>query len=134
GNEGIAPLTAAQRLRAQTVPVVTVGFGTEGAGTDARDLAVRELVTPPSVFVKNEMTVRATLTARGYPGQPIEVELYAEGRSLPVASKKVKIPEGAQVVSVSGLSFTPQVPGETKLTLKVKPKEGELVTTNNEYS
>ena len=32
------------------------------------------------------------------------------------------------------LHYTPRKPGEYKVTLRVEPREGELVTTNNEVS
>jgi hypothetical protein len=133
-NAGLAPLTAAQRLRSLQVPVVTVGFGSESAGAHSRDLAVREVVTPPSVFVKNQVDVRATLGVRGYADEPIDVELLAEGRSDPVATTRVRAAVGKEVVAVSGLKFTPLLAGETKLTVRVKPKDGELLLGNNEYS
>jgi hypothetical protein len=133
-NAGLAPLTAAQRLRSLEVPVVAVGFGSESAGANSRDVAVREVVTPPTVFVKNQVDVRATLSIRGYTDEPIDVELLAEGRSDPVATTRVKAAVGKEIIAVSGLKFTPLLPGETKLTVRVAPKEGELLQGNNEYS
>ncbi|HEX8199888.1 MAG TPA: glutamine amidotransferase, partial [Isosphaeraceae bacterium] len=133
-NAGLAPLTAAQRLRSLQVPVVAVGFGSEAAGANARDLAVREVVTPPSAFIKNQVDVRATLSVRGYAGEPVAVELLAEGRGEPVATVQIPPSGSREVVAVPGLKFTPLLPGETKLTVRVKPKDGELLRSNNEYS
>ena len=66
--------------------------------------------------------------------QPLDVELYVEGQTAPVAQLQLKAPEGQQVVPFSGLVFSPQTTGEKRLTLRVKPKEGELVQSNNAVS
>ena len=133
-NSGVNPLVAANRLRDQQVPVVTVGLGTENAGAGSRDLGVRDIATAPTVFVKNQLEVRGTLMARGFGGQSIDVEMYVEGVSAAVAKTQVKVPDGTDVTPITGLKYIPQTPGEKKVTLKVAPRDGELVTTNNEIS
>ena len=47
----------------------------------------------------------------------VEVDTGAEGRTVPIV-----------------LRHTPRSAGEYKVTLRVEPREGELVTTNNEVS
>jgi hypothetical protein len=133
-NTGIPPLVAARRLRGQQVPVVTVGFGSENAGAGSKDIAVRDLVTAPTVFVRNELQMRGVLVARGFANQPIDVELLVEGQSEPVTTRRVQVPEGTEVVPVNDLKYIPQAAGEKKVTLRVKPKEGELLRSNNEIS
>jgi hypothetical protein len=133
-NGGISPTVAARQLRANLVPVVTVGVGTAEAGKGAKDIAVRDLIAGPTVFVKNQPEIRGTISVRGYQGQTIEVELYVDRDPRPVATKTVKVPENAEVISVSGLKYIPETPGEKRMTLKVKPRDGELITTNNEVS
>lgn len=133
-NGGVAPVTVARQLQGQQVPIVTVGFGSETAGANSRDLAVRDLVAGPTVFVKNQMQVRATILARGFAEQNIDVELLVEGQESPVSTQRVKVPRGAEVVPITGLKYIPLTPGEKKVTLRVKQKEGELVPTNNEMS
>jgi uncharacterized membrane protein len=133
-NSGPSPLQVARKLKGQQVPVLAVGYGTESAGGASRDLVARDLVAGPLVFVKNEPAIRAVVAARGYPNQPIDVELYVENERRPVATKQVRPREGSAVIPITDLKWIPVRPGETKLTLKVKPKEGELVSTNNEIS
>ena len=133
-NNGINPLVAARRLRDQQVPVVTVGLGSETAGAGSRDISVQDIATAPTVFVKNVLEVRGNLKARGFSGQPIEVEMFVEGQSAPVAKTQVKVPEGADAAPITGLKYIPQTPGEKKITLRVTPLDGEFVTTNNEIS
>ncbi|QEH38307.1 hypothetical protein OJF2_69080 [Aquisphaera giovannonii] len=133
-NNGLNPLVVARILRDHQVPVDTVGFGSENAGKQSRDIAVRDITTAPSVFVKNQLEVRGTLVSHGYPGQPVDVEMYVEGQGAPVAKTQVKVPEGADSAPISGLKYIPQTPGEKMVTLKVTPRDGEFITTNNEIS
>src|SRR5207248_3028257 len=102
------------------------------AGAGSKDIAVRDLVAGPIVFVKNQLQVRGVLVVRGFANQSLDVELYVEGDERPVATQQVKVPEGTEVVPINGLKYIPQTPGEKKITLKVKPKEGELLRANNE--
>jgi uncharacterized membrane protein len=133
-NHGINPLEAARRLKGQGVPVITVGLGTENAGAAPRDVALRDVVTSPTVFVKNQVEVRGNLLARGFNNQRLDVELYVEGQEAPVAKTQIKVPESADVVPITGVKFIPQTAGDKLLTLKVAKQEGELLVTNNEIS
>jgi uncharacterized membrane protein len=133
-NAGPPPLQVAQRLKARGVPIVAVGYGSETAGASSRDLVARDLIAGPVVFVKNQPAIRGAVAVRGFPNQPVEVELYVEDDKIPVATKTVRTAQASAVVPLADLKWTPQRPGETKLTLRVKPKDGELVPTNNEVS
>ncbi|WP_165223723.1 glutamine amidotransferase [Aquisphaera insulae] len=133
-NSGTNPLVVARTLRDHQVPVVTVGLGAENAGKQSRDIAVRDIVAAPTVFVKNQLEVRGTLVSRGYPGQPVKVDLYVEGQTAPVASTQVKVPDGAESAPIAGLKYVPQTPGEKLISLKVTPLDGEFITSNNDIS
>jgi hypothetical protein len=134
-NSGRAPLLAAQRLRARDVPVVAVGYGQETAGDRARDVAIREFVAGPTVFVKNELNASGTIRVRGFPNRSIKVEMLAEGSDVPVATTTVKVPaSGTADLPVRDLKWRPSQPGEVKLTLRTQVLEGELIETNNTYS
>ena len=134
-NAGISPLASAQRLKSLQIPVVAVGFGSESVGRNSRDLAARDVVAGPVVFVKNKVNVRGTIAARGFPpGEPIDVELFVEDEKLPVKTQQIKLKPGESVVALPPIEWTPQRIGETKLTLRVKPKDGEQVPTNNAIS
>lgn len=133
-NAGRQPVLAAQKLKAQGVPVVAVGVGAETAGTGSKDIAVRSMNAGPTVHVKNELTVSGMISARGFAGQTLDVGLYVEGQSAPVQTVKVRVPARATEVPVTGLKWTPTKAGETKVTLRVNPLPGELVEGNNTYS
>ena len=134
-NNGSDPLEAARRLKGQGVPVVTVGLGTENAGAVHRDIKLRDIVAGPTVFVKNRLPVRGQHRGQGVcRNQTLKVELFVEGQATPVAKTAVKVPDGTDVIPITGLTYTPQTPGEKLVTLRVAKQEGELVVTNNEIS
>jgi hypothetical protein len=134
-NSGPDASFVASTLRGQGIPIVTVGFGSEAASAENRDVAVRDLETGRVVYAKTQIDVHAKLDVRGYAGEMLDIELYAEGKASPVARVRRQVPEaGRDEFVLSGLKWTPETPGETKLTLKVTPMKGELLTTNNESS
>ena len=133
-NEGISPLVIAERLKTQQVPITTVRFGSETAGANSKDLSAKDVVAAPTGFVKNQLQVRGSVGVRGFTNQPIDIELLVEGESKPVATRRITVKQGTDIVPVTGLTYTPTTPGEKKLTLRVVSKEGELVPTNNEIS
>jgi uncharacterized membrane protein len=133
-NSGTPPLVVAQRLKGQQVPVIAVGFGSEDAGKASRDLSARELIAGQTVFIKNILQVQGTIGVRGYDNETLDVELYVEDGKVPVDRAKVRVKGGATVATVTGLKFKPDRVGETKLTLKVVPRDDERVKANNEIS
>ncbi len=133
-NAGLPPLIAANQLKGKLIPVVTVGVGQENAGPESKDIAVRDLIVGPTVFVKNQPEIRGTISARGFAGKSIEVELFVEGEPGVVARTTIKPATGAEVIPITGLKYLPQTPGEKRVTLRVKPQEGELVSSNNEFT
>ncbi len=133
-NAGPSPLTVARRMRTQDVPINTVGFGAENAGSNSRDLAVRDLVTSPTVFIKNNLEIKGTIVARGFPNERLDLQMFVEGDEGPIAQQRIKVPSSGEIVPFAGLSYRPQTAGEKKITVRVEPKKGELVETNNAYS
>jgi len=131
-NSGSPPLAAAQKLKALRVPVNVVAFGSAAPGDGPPDVAVKDFIAGPTVFVKNQLQVKATVTARGFPGKKLTAQLFEEGRPEPVATTQFDAPEKGQPFALNNLAYIPEKPGETRLTLKIVPQEGELTLTNNE--
>ena len=131
-NGGAPPLTAAQKLKALRVPVNVVAFGSAAPGEGPRDIAVKDFIAGPTVFVKNQLQIKATVTATGYPGKKLTAQLFEEGRPEPVATTQFDAPEKGQPYALNNLAYSPEKQGEIRLTLKIVPQEGELTTTNNE--
>jgi hypothetical protein len=128
------PQLAARRLAAEHIPLYTFTFGKSG-GSERADLAVDDLVTNETVFAEAPTEVRGSLITEGYANQQVKVQLLWE------AAGRMDVVDTAQMdTSIEGgtvpiqLKHTPRLPGEYKVTLRVEPREGELVTTNNEVS
>ena len=135
-NGGPDPLEAARQVKGsdQAIKIVTVALGTESGGANHRDISLRDIVTSPTIFVKNQVEVRGTVVAHGFTNQDLNVELYVEGQAAPIAKTTVRVPEGADSAQITGVKFVPQTPGEKLIKLRVVPKEGESVASNNEMS
>jgi hypothetical protein len=132
----LPPQDAAAALKHQGDPLFTVVFGQSRGLGAARDVAVKELLAPATVFVKNELTVTGQIRIDGYVDRDIPVRLWFEtapGKMEIVGQEIVKAVADGQVIPVK-FKYAPQTCGECKLTLAADPQLDELVTTNNELS
>ncbi len=125
---------AARRLAAENIPLYTFTFGKSGSSERA-DLSINDLVTNETIFAEAPTEVRARLTAEGYANQRVKVQLLWESTSGMEAVDTVQVDTGVEGGSTPVLlRYTPKTPGEYKVTVRVEPREGELITTNNEAS
>jgi hypothetical protein len=130
----LPPQIAVRLLAAENIPLYTFTFGKSG-GSERADLAIDDLVTNETIFTEAPTEVRGQLTAQGYANQNIKVQLLwesADGMKV-VDTQQVETGVEGRTVPVA-LRHTPRTPGEYKVTLRAEPREGELVTTNNETS
>ena len=97
-------------------------------------------MTNETIFAEAQTEVHGRLTSRGFANQRVAVKLLWETGVPGQASHMetvdtLQVETGADDQSVPvTLHYTPQAPGEFKVTLRVEPRKGELVTTNNEAS
>lgn len=127
------PQSAAARLKRLGCPLYTFTFGKSRGLGQARDVAVKELLVNPQVFVKNELEIAAQLQVEGYLNRQIPVRLMVEtspGIMEPVAQANVQATADGQLLPVR-FNYVFQTPGEYKIGVEVAPQPGELVTTNN---
>ncbi len=125
---------AARRLAADNIPLYTFTFGKSGSRERA-DLSINDLVTNETIFAEAPTEVRARLSAEGYANQRVKVQLLWESTSGMEAVDTVQVDTGVEGGSTPVLlRYTPKKPGEYKVTVRVEPREGELITTNNEAS
>jgi hypothetical protein len=132
----LPPQTAAARLKQLGCPLFTFPFGQSRGLGEAQDVAVKDLIVNPVVFVKNELTITGQVRVDGYVNVPIPVRLLfetASGKMEVVAQQTIKATADGQLLPIN-LSYVPQVPGEHRLTLEAVNQPGELVTTNNQLS
>jgi uncharacterized membrane protein len=132
--QDMPPQIASRRLAAEHVPLYTFTFGKPG-GSDRADLAIADLVTNETIFAEAPTEVRAQITSEGYANQTMKVQLLWESGDGMQAVDTAQVDTGIEGGSVPVvLKHTPREPGEYKVTLRVEPRDGELVTTNNEVS
>lgn len=134
----IAPQTPARRLGDLGTPLFTFCYGQERSLSQNRDAAVIEFLSPPTVYVKNVLTVTGSVRATGLVNQPLDVKLLYEtapGKEEIVSSTTLMAAEDGQILPVE-MSFVPDQPGEHKMTLRVELPKGlsESVTTNNQLT
>jgi uncharacterized membrane protein len=130
----LSPQTAVRLLAAESIPLYTFTFGKSG-GSERADLSIGDLVTNETIFTETPTEVRGQFTAQGYANQQVKVQLLWEtaDKMEPVDTVQVDTGREGRTAPVT-LRHTPRTPGEYKVTLRVEPREGELVTTNNEAS
>jgi hypothetical protein len=130
----LPPQVAARRLAAENIPLYTFTFGKPG-GRERADLSLDDLVTNETIFTDTPTEVRALLSASGYANQRAKVQLLWETDKGMEVVDAAQVDTGAEGAAVPvALHYSPRKSGEYKVTLRVEPREGELVTTNNEAS
>ncbi len=124
--DGLTPAARAA-LRELHAPVTAVAVGRDAP----KDLAVERVAVDDFAFVRNTLTVEATLHARGFDGEPAQVTLRREGQV--VASATVRLEAGKERYVVP-LSFAPDTTGTFVFTVQAPVFPGEAVVENNARS
>ncbi|MEM1304473.1 MAG: hypothetical protein AAGG46_06235, partial [Planctomycetota bacterium] len=131
----LPPTTAARRLSAEGVPLFAFAFGRPSSG-DRADLALEDLLTSSTVFAQTPTEVSGRLRVQGFANRTLAVQLLWEstdGEMTAVAAEQVTTSPGVGAYPIR-LAYTPTEPGEWKVSLRVAPQEGELLTGNNVQS
>jgi len=124
--DGLGPPGRAA-LKALGVPVNAVAVGSEAP----RDLAVERVAADDFAFVRNTVTVEATLRARGFGREDVKLVLRREGAV--VAQATVRLEPAKELYTVP-LSFAPDTTGTFVLTVATPVLPGEAVAENNARS
>jgi uncharacterized membrane protein len=124
--EGLGP-EARARLRAIGVPVNAVAVGRSAP----RDLAIERVAVDDFAFVRNTVTVEATLRVRGFSDEEVRVVLRREGTV--VASSVVRLERGRDRYTIP-LAFAPDATGTFVFTVAAPVLPGEAVAENNARS
>jgi uncharacterized membrane protein len=126
------PLVEAAKFRALPCPIHTFGFGKATTAERQRDIAFTAInPEPPSVAVKNKLTVKGTVEAPGFENAEVMVRLLIDNKE--VLSKK----ETLRKTSGNEIRITTDAPskaGEIKVTLAIDPLPGEVTQSNNAIS
>ncbi len=125
-----------RELARQQAPLFSVPLGPPGDMAEAPDIAVVNFPDQRDVFVKNEMLIEGEVRIRRFVNKEIPVELLIEddkGATTKLGPFPLMAREQDQLLPVR-IPYTPDKPGQYKLTLRAPGQRGELVARNNELS
>ena len=137
-ERNVPPEQAARRMSDERQPLYVVPFGGSRGKGQSRDVAVEpNLQVNRSVFVKNQLPIRAEVRISGYTNQDIVVELLFEskqtGEMVVVRRQTVSAAQSGERIPVE-FEYVPQEVGEFRVMVRVAEQDGELVKTNNQQS
>ncbi len=112
-------------LKAETLPVFTVGVGEE---TLSKDIQVGRVATPRTALKGTTLMVDVVLSQSGFDGQKVTLDVEDEGTL--VSTQEITLPDAGTPASI-GVRFTVNEAGPRVLRFRVSPQQGELVTENN---
>jgi uncharacterized membrane protein len=112
-------------LKAETLPVFTVGVGQE---TLSKDIQVGRVATPRTALKGTTLMVDVVLSQSGFDGQKVTLDVEDEGTL--VSTQQVSLPDAGTPASIP-VRFTVNEAGPRVLRFRVSPQQGELVTENN---
>jgi uncharacterized membrane protein len=126
-----------RELTRMNAPLFTVPFGKPRDESQSRDVAVERLQDQYTVFVKNELEVRGAIRVQGYVNRPIPVRMVIKGpegvAEQALGPLSLAASQDDQLVDFA-FQFTPDVPGNYELRVEAEPRDGELVTSNNQLT
>jgi uncharacterized membrane protein len=112
-------------LKAEKLPVFTVGVGSESL---PRDVQIDRVSTPRTVLKNASLLIDVLVRQTGYNGRTVTVDVEDEGRI--VGSEKVQLPTDGSPASVRIRAIASES-GPRLFKFRVAPQDGELVTQNN---
>jgi uncharacterized membrane protein len=113
-----------RELRAQNIPVFTIGVGNL---TRFKDAEMARVTTPRRVLIGSTVSADALVRLSGYGATKIAISVAEDGREIKTQQFDVKGDE-MQTLSVE---YTPTSPGAHRYTFEVKPLDGETTIENN---
>ncbi|HET9262404.1 MAG TPA: glutamine amidotransferase [Vicinamibacterales bacterium] len=113
-------------MKASSIPVFTVGVGQE---TLTRDIQIDRVSTPRTALKGTSLMIDVVVTQTGYAGESVMLDVEDDGRI--VGSQDVKLPIDGEPAAVR-VRFTASDAGARLFKFRIAPREGELVTQNNQ--
>ena len=120
--------SASDSARKLGVPIYTLGLGSELALPETE---LVDLLADETAFVDDLVKFEATLRTRGMPEAVVQVELFQEGVTAPVARQNFSIKSNEQSVR---LLHRPTKPGEFRYRLVAKVVDGSAEALESEPS
>jgi uncharacterized membrane protein len=128
-------LDAVDDMAEMQVPLFAVPFGLPANVGQLADIAITNLPDQHAVFVKNQLTVNATLVSRGFANKPIPVQLLVSRADRPeeiVVDEKVYTPKRPYEEVQVNLVYKPTEPGQYRIKVRAIGQPTEAALRNNE--
>src|SRR5438552_11997566 len=124
--EGMTPQASAE-LQKLNAPVFVLPVGAQAL----KDLAIDKVAVDDFAFVRNQVSIDVTLSARGFSAMDVPVVMKREGQI--VAQKMARVGGSSQRAQVR-ISFVPDRTGKFAFQVAVPVYEGEALAQNNSRS
>lgn len=122
-NKGINPYYRAAELQA---PVYVVALGDSSR---PKDLLVKDVMYNQVVYLGNDFPIEVQIEASRYKGKETELSVSKNGQV--VYTKKIQIPNDIYYIQVMIPAISADKPGTMKLSISLRPIEGEVTRVNN---
>lgn len=122
-NTGTPPAEVADMAKQDGIPLFLYGTGILGP----KDIVVRDVAGPRGAFVKERAEFAVRVRAPGYTGQPVKIQLKADGKI--VDELEVKLNGDGE--TEYRLGYEPQEKAEVEIEAAIEPVSGESSTENN---
>jgi len=130
-NSGEHPSAITGMLKERKIPLFTIGFGNPDP---PKNYEVVELLAPPRVYKGDPVLVEGSIRATGYAGESVEVSLERRsrdsGKTEIIGRKAIKV-ESERFQKRLRFTFAPKQAGEFLFSLKIEPREDELLPGDN---
>lgn len=113
------------QLKAQGIPVFTIGVGKEDLG---KDIQISRVDTPRRVLKGTALVVDVIVTQTGYAGEKVPLNVESDGRII--AQKTITLPRDGES-STFHMNFTAPDAGLKTFTFRVPDQPAEVVKQNN---
>jgi uncharacterized membrane protein len=112
-------------LKAQGIPVYTVGVGRE---TLAKDIQIGRINTPRVALKGTTLMIDVIVSQTGFDGKTVTLDVEDDGRI--VGSQQVQLPSDGSAATAR-VRFTVSDAGPRVFRFRIPPQDGELVVENN---
>ncbi len=133
-DPNVEVLDAVDELAEMQVPLYSVPFGLSANVGQLADIAITNLPDQHAIFVKNQLTVTATMVSRGFANKPIPVQLIVSRADAPdeiVVDEKIYTPQRPYEEVQVKLTYKPTEPGQYRIKVRAEGQPTEAALRNN---
>ena len=125
-----------RELARRNIPVYAMSYGVARDQSQTRDVAIENLPDQYTMFVNNELAVKAYVRIQGLGGIdiPIRLEIETPDGSQEILGPTSLVTDDQDSQLPVSFTYTPSTVGQYKLTLIAEQRQGEQVLDNNQLT